>query len=226
MEDLILFKDKTHLIGTDEVGRGPLAGPVVSSACGIRSDEKFKETIIRLGELGVTDSKKLTEKKRKKILEALEIDWANLKVNEVSQTKFNGTQIEFFISEISPRVIEEINILQASLYAMKESVLALSVVGENGLVLVDGNKAPDIKLKNYQILTLVKGDSRSIIIGLSSIIAKIYRDELMKDLDQVYPNYGLGKHAGYPTQFHLEAIRKHGICEIHRRTFKGVKEFL
>lgn len=218
--DLEFFNKYDCLIGCDEVGRGPIAGPV--NACAVFIERDHKEIISHLSELGVTDSKKLTQKKRLLILEKLGINIASLKVGVIYNLEFLGFEFKFILSELSPLEIDKINILQASLECMKRS--AENLIKSNTLVLIDGNKT--FNSTKAELMSVVKGDSKSVVIGLASIIAKEYRDELMVKLDKVYPGYGLAKHAGYPTKIHKEAVKNLGVTDIHRKSFKGVKEFL
>lgn len=190
------------VIGVDEVGRGCLAGAVFAAAVSFRTDT--------LSDL-VTDSKLLSEKRREElydqILESHDVNIAFATVDE----------------------IDELNILNASLLAMKRAIEGLKVNGQlvkSGHCLVDGNK----KIKNlstkFQQTTIIKGDLRVAPISAASIIAKVTRDRLMKEMAEKFPQYGLEKHKGYSTKFHKEAIQKWGPCEIHRKTFAGVKEHL
>lgn len=216
--DLEFFKDSLGVIGCDEVGRGPLAGPVV--ACGV-----YVKKAAALGQLsgcGICDSKKLSSKKRNSILNHLSINIATLKWGRVYQIT---EDIFFVLDEVSPEKIDEINILQASLLGMKNSCQKLFEYRNDQIahILVDGNKVFE---SQFPISAIVKGDSKSLIIGLASIIAKEFRDEKMKDYDRIYPGYFFSKHAGYPTSLHREAIAKNGISPIHRKSFKGVKEYL
>lgn len=214
-----IFKSYQGIIGCDEVGRGPIAGPV--NACAVKILKKNRQVIKELISLNVTDSKKLTEKKRKSILEALGIKISSLKVNQVYQIEIAKYQIEFCITELGHEEIDQINILQASLKAMK--LASESLYTQGCLILIDGNKefdSPNAKK------CIVKGDSKVVAIGLASIIAKVFRDEKMKKLDTLYPGYHLQKHAGYPTKEHRHAVKTLGPSPIHRKTFKGVKEYL
>lgn len=214
------FHSYQAIIGCDEVGRGPIAGPV--NACAVQITKENFELIKSLQDLGVTDSKKLTQKKRLNILEALGIDLASLKINQKYVSLYAGGEIKFFISEMSPEEIDKINILQAALRCMQNS--SEKLMHEHAVVLVDGNKTFETSAKNIE--AIVKGDSKSATIGLASIIAKEYRDHLMEKLDLQYPGYGFAKHAGYPTVTHKEAVATLGVTPIHRKTFKGVREHL
>ena len=208
--DLKYFQNFNAIIGCDEVGRGPLAGPVVGCAARVEVS-----SLQLLQDLGLTDSKKLTDKKREKIISELSIEL-------IAHKKIDHKLFSYCLWEHGPEEIDQMNILQASLSAMKHS--AQAVVSEKEIILIDGNKTFD--LGHSQIESVVKGDSKSLVIGLASVIAKVYRDRLMRDYGEKYPGYGLEKHAGYPTKSHKEAISKLGITPIHRKTFKGVKEFV
>ena len=194
------LKEFKAIIGCDEVGRGPIAGPVV--ACAVKVKRSEKGLLSQLIKLNVTDSKKLSTKKRKIILNQLGIDVKNLKVNHLYKIKYFNLCFEFCLNECDHKKIDKINILQASLLAMK---LASEKLGESqSKVLIDGNKL------------LIYFDK----------IRKEFRDEKMTQLDQKYPGYNLAKHAGYPTKEHRDAVKELGPSKIHRKTFKGVKEYL
>ena len=209
--------------GTDEAGRGPLAGPVVGACAYVKCScfEDFQIAIQHLEALGVNDSKKLTKGKRKKILDRLEIHFSK----EVKQS-FRFGPFELVVQAISEEVIDDVNILNASLTSMKESFLSLFDFETPGVVLVDGNSAFELDSKLKKIDPLVKGDSKSKLIGLASIIAKEFRDFLMEKFDEEFPLYGFKKHSGYPTKTHREAIKQYGPCSIHRKSFRGVREFI
>jgi len=185
---------ETPIIGVDEVGRGPLAGPVISAAI-VLNKEKIPE--------GINDSKKLSKKKREVINEEL-----------ISQHKFA-------IGIASVEEIDKINILQASLLAMKRAVLNLNIKPQS--ILVDGNKLPDLE---YNMYPIIKGDSKSISIAAASIIAKVYRDKLMQDLSLQYPGYYWEKNSGYGTKQHLLALDNLGVTPIHRKSFAPIYNML
>ena len=185
---------ETPIIGVDEVGRGPLAGPVISAAI-VLNKEKIPE--------GINDSKKLSKKKREVINEEL-----------ISQHKFA-------IGIASVEEIDKINILQASLLAMKRAVLNLNIKPQT--ILVDGNKLPDLE---YNMYPIIKGDSKSISIAAASIIAKVYRDKLMQDLSLQYPGYYWEKNSGYGTKQHLLALDNLGVTPIHRKSFAPIYNML
>jgi ribonuclease HII len=176
------------IAGVDEVGRGCLAGPVIAAA-----------VILRNNIPGLKDSKKLSKKKREKL---------SFIIMKNSYFSFGSS---------SPKEIDEINILQASLLAMKRAILKLSV--EPGKILIDGIHKPDL---NTDTQTIISGDSYIDEISAASIIAKVYRDNLMMQFDKKYPNFYFSSHMGYGTKMHKAAIKKYGITPIHRKTFKGV----
>lgn len=213
------------LAGCDEVGRGPLAGPVVAATVFIHIlDQSEAETFLcKLRELGVTDSKKLTAKKRRKILDELDIDLSL--ANQLVKISYKEFKLSYSIREVSETKIDEINILNASLLAMRNSFMDCYDLGKAKL-LIDGNKELNDIPEDVDMEAVIKGDSKSVLIGLASVIAKEFRDDLMKRLSLEYPGYGLEKHAGYPTKMHKEAIVALGITPIHRKSFKGVKEFV
>ncbi len=229
------FQEGYWIAGCDEVGRGPLAGPVV--ACTVLllfgkeiSKRIFKSFLKRLKKNGITDSKKLSASSRMRILEGFNLFPAAMRPGEVFVIEASpGITAVFSLSEVSHERIDEINILNATMEAMSESFVCchrMMNCSEEGILLVDGNRAPKIPFEKTRVFSLVKGDTRSVIIGLASIVAKEYRDNLMAMYAHQYPSYGLEKHSGYGTPFHLEKIRELGPTPIHRKTFKGVKEFL
>ncbi|WP_120404641.1 ribonuclease HII [Halobacteriovorax sp. BALOs_7] len=207
-------KDHQYIIATDEVGRGPLAGPVVTCAVGVRVDNLAVLASI-LKEYGVTDSKKLSLKKMERILEELNI-------STFKKQNFHDL-FEYSVEKITPKKIDEVNIFQASLLGMKKS--CHNILKKDSVVLVDG-KFPFKSTKVKDVHAVIKGDSKSVLIGLASIIAKVFRDRLMIKEARKFPYYGFEKNAGYPTAAHRKAIEEYGITPIHRKTFKGVKEFV
>lgn len=184
------------IAGVDEVGRGPLAGPVVAAA--VILDPKWPIE-------GLMDSKKLSEKRR-----------------EVLALEIKQKALAWAIARVDVDVIDEINILQASLRAMAISVYDLAQLPD--FVMIDGNKIP--AELNIQAEAVVKGDDRVPCISAASIIAKVARDAEMIEMDKIYPGYGLAKHKGYPTKAHIEALQELGVTQIHRRTFGPVKKLL
>lgn len=202
MSSLELFnfdkRENNIIIGTDEAGRGPAAGGVFASA--VYFSEANTELIEKLAILN--DSKKLTRKKRESIYDIIKTETINSTVC------------------IEVEEIEKINILNASLKAMKlacENVISKIDKPENVLVLIDGNKL--IKNFTYPQKYIIKGDSKSATIAAASILAKVSRDLYMYELDKIYPQYGWIKNAGYLTKEHISAIDKYGLTEYHRPSF-------
>ena len=189
------FLDVEGIAGTDEVGRGPLAGAVVAAAVILDSNQPI---------VGLKDSKKLSEKKRELLAEEIK-----------------EKAICWCIARAEVEEIDQINILQASLLAMRRAVLGLSV--EPRQVLVDGRHCPSLE---YPVQAVVKGDSLVPAISAASILAKVARDGEMVALDEIYPGYGLAKHKGYPTATHLAALHRLGPSPIHRRSFAPVRKLL
>lgn len=218
-----------EIIATDEVGRGPLSGPVVSGAIRveIQTQEDLKKILKSLKKAGIQDSKKLTPSKRQEVLKHLGIE--ELPFRKVGEIKIHDLKIKYVTWEMDHKVIDEENILSASLRAMKEASLALSEK-KNHLttVLIDGHKKFrwGINESPWNEVPIIKGDLKSLLIGLSSIIAKEKRDAFMNKMHELYPQYGFNTHAGYPTKEHRKAIESHGPSPIHRQTFKGVREFI
>ncbi|MFG1494617.1 ribonuclease HII [Halobacteriovorax sp. GFR7] len=207
--------DHKFILATDEVGRGPLAGPVVT--CAVKVSIANLDTLIEtLKSVGVTDSKKLTLKKMESILDQLGVQ-KFLKKNE-------HELFEYSVEKVTPKKIDELNIFQASLLGMKKSCHSL-LCDSKSVVLVDG-KFPFSSKRIKEIHPIIKGDSKSSLIGLASIIAKVCRDHIMIKEAKKYPHYGFEKNAGYPTAVHRNAIQEYGITPIHRKSFKGVKEFV
>jgi ribonuclease HII len=215
-----LEKENLKILGLDEVGRGPLAGPVV--VAGVFFNKEL-HTIDVLKKLPITDSKKLSSQKRQEILNKLSIEISQLKPNH--HYKFFWG--EFYLKEKSPKMIDKLNILGATMLAMKEIFLFFEGQNDPFITLIDGNRVFDLnleskknqQLKNYKLAPIVKGDLKCLSIALASIIAKEYRDQLMKNFHQKYPDYGFHQHAGYPTRAHKNAIKKFGPTPIHRKSF-------
>jgi ribonuclease HII len=190
----------TQLIcGVDEAGRGPLAGAVYAAAVILNPERPI---------LGLADSKKLSEKKR---------DLLSVEIKQCA--------LAWAIASCSAQVIDEINILQASLLAMKRAIEAMQtqfgIIPD--LVQVDGNKCPKICLPCEAI---VKGDSKVQAISAASILAKVARDAELYELDKIYPQYGFAQHKGYPTVFHLDMLKLHGITPVHRLTYAPVRALI
>ena len=184
------------IAGVDEAGRGPLVGSVVAAAVILDPNNPIE---------GLNDSKKLTEKKREKLF---------IEIREKA--------LAWAIAEASAAEIDEYNILQASLLAMRRAVEALPVQPEH--VLVDGNKIPQGLAMSCD--AVVGGDALHAEISAASILAKVTRDHQMIEMDQKHPQFGFAKHKGYPTKAHFEAIALHGVIDEHRRSFGPVKKVL
>ncbi|GAA0244449.1 ribonuclease HII [Marinomonas primoryensis] len=184
------------LAGTDEAGRGPLAGEVVAAAVILDPNRPIA---------GLADSKKLSEKKR----EALFVE-------------IQEKAVAYGVASATIEEIDEINILHASMLAMSRAVALLSVAPEH--VLIDGNRIPPNLPCPAE--AVVKGDARHAAISAASILAKVTRDRDIVQAAKIYPQYGFEKHKGYPTALHLKAIQVHGITPIHRRSFGPVKKIL
>lgn len=174
--------------GADEAGRGPLAGPVVAASVVLDPEDPV---------YGICDSKKLSAKRRDQVFEEI-------------KEKALGTSC----SVISPKEIDRLNILQASLMGMRESLLSMGCIW--GVALIDGNReVPGIGAQRC----VVKGDSRSACIAAASVIAKVTRDRIMQEYHNEFPLYGFDRNKGYPTREHRESLLSNGMCRIHRRSF-------
>ena len=184
------FYEKGYKVicGIDEAGRGPLCGPVVAAAC-ILPDGLYIE--------GLNDSKKLTEKKREKLFDIIK-----------------ESAIAYCIAEASVEEIDELNILEADLLAMRRAIDGLGVKPD--LALIDGNIARDFQI---DAVPVIKGDSISMNIAAASVLAKVTRDRACIELDREFPEYGIAKHKGYGTKTHMDALRKFGPSKIHRKQF-------
>lgn len=194
LEKLWRFENEAYaqgyraIVGTDEVGRGPLAGPVVAAAVVLPRGVEI---------LGINDSKKLSEKRREALAEEIK-----------------AKALAYKIAEVLPAEIDRVNILHAAERAMKEAVEALPF---GDYLLVDGQNQLDVRLP---VRNLIGGDSISISIAAASIIAKVYRDHLMVQLDSVYPQYNFAQNKGYGTADHYAALQKYGPSPVHRRSFR------
>lgn len=195
IKDMLIYEQELNnlgylnVAGVDEAGRGPLCGPVVAAAV-ILPHNLYIE--------GINDSKKLSEKKREKIYDEI----------------INNKEIIYGIGMSDVDVIEDVNILNATKLAMKQAVYNLSKKPD--YVIIDGNQKIDIDI---QCQTLISGDSKSASIAAASIIAKVTRDKMMLKISEKYPEYNFSKNKGYGTKEHTEAIKKYGICPIHRPSF-------
>ncbi|MEJ2608559.1 MAG: ribonuclease HII [Candidatus Thiodiazotropha sp.] len=183
------------LAGVDEVGRGPLAGPVVAAAVILHPERPIQ---------GLADSKKLSEKRREELAVIIR--------EQAHYWSLGRAEVE---------EIDQINILQASLLAMRRAVEGLPVVPKRALV--DGNRVPDL---SCPVEAIIGGDSLVEAISAASIIAKVARDREMVELDECYPGYGLSQHKGYPTKQHIAELKRLGVTAIHRRSFGPVRRLL
>lgn len=182
------YEAYAHICGIDEVGRGPLAGPVVAGAVILPKDCDI---------LYINDSKKLSEKKREELYDVI-----------------MEKAVAVGLGYSTPERIDEINILQATYEAMRQAIGKLSVKPD--LLLNDAVTIPKVDIRQVPI---IKGDAKSISIGAASIVAKVTRDRLMVQYDEVYPEYGFASNKGYGAQIHIDALKKYGPCPIHRKTF-------
>lgn len=194
MNDLFLYdkaikEDFPVLCGVDEAGRGPLCGPVCCAAVVLKDDFCCDE---------INDSKKISEKKREKLFDVI-----------------IENCISYSIVFVEPQIIDEINILNASLYGMKQAVKELNLTPN--MVIVDGNKVPPEM--ETETKAVIKGDAKSLSIAAASILAKVSRDRYMEKLHEQYPQYRLDKHKGYPTKLHYELLAEYGIQDFYRKSF-------
>ena len=181
-------KGYVNICGVDEAGRGPLAGPVFAAAVILPEG---------LEELGINDSKKLSEKKRDLLFD-----------------RIKERAIAWSVASATEKEIDEINILNATFLAMKRAVEGLSVRPD--IALVDGNRKPGTGIEE---ITVVKGDAKSISIAAASILAKVSRDRYLLELDKAYPQYLFAQHKGYPTKLHYEKLKQYGVSPVHRLSF-------
>lgn len=186
---------KRLVAGVDEVGRGPLVGAVVAAAVILNPHKSI---------VGLADSKKLSEKKR---------DALNIEIREKA--------LCWALGRAEAYEIDKINILQASLLAMKRAVEGLSITPEH--LKIDGNKGIDIDIS---METIIQGDAKVASISAASIIAKVARDKEMRELHEKHPEYGFASHKGYPTKVHLEALRNYGLLDQHRKSFKPCANYI
>lgn len=193
--ELGFFDGLTRIAGVDEVGRGPLAGPVVAAAVILDPDRPID---------GLRDSKQLTAVRR-----------------ETLAVQVRERSIAWAIGFCTPAEIDEINILQASMLAMRRAVEALEIAPQ--FVKVDGNRCPELRIPSEAI---IGGDDSEPCISAASIIAKVFRDAEMCRLHEEFPAYGFDRHKGYPTPEHLLALETHGVSRVHRRSFAPVRRCL
>lgn len=195
MYDEIIYPANVLVAGVDEVGRGPLVGDVVTAAVILDPDNPI---------VGLTDSKKLSEKKRQLLFPEIQ-----------------EKALAWSIGRCSPAEIDELNILQATMVAMQRAVEGLKI--QPGHVFIDGNRCPALPMPAEAI---VKGDLRVAEISAASILAKVVRDQEMVDLDKIYPAYGFAQHKGYPTKAHMEKLAELGPIAEYRKSFKPVQRAL
>lgn len=188
----------THLVGIDEVGRGPLAGPVTVCACSVPRDFDFEHFT------GIKDSKKLSAQKRQ--------EW----FAKISELKSKG-ELNFAVASISAKEIDSIGIAPAIRKALAESLEALALDPVNTEIFLDGSLKAPAQYKIQQ--TIIKGDEKIPLISAASIVAKVTRDKYMEDQALLYPEYGFEKHKGYGTALHCKAIKKYGPSLLHRKSF-------
>ncbi len=188
LEQSLIDKGYTYVCGVDEAGRGPLCGPVVAAACILPAGLYIE---------GLNDSKKLSPKKRKEVY-----------------NKIIENAIAYCIAEASVEEIDELNILEADMLAMRRAVDGLKIKAD--FALIDGNISRDFPIPT---MTVIKGDATSPSIAAASILAKVTRDEMCEQMDKDYPQYGIAKHKGYGTKQHMDALRQHGPSPIHRKKF-------
>lgn len=182
-----------HVAGVDEVGVGPLAGPLVAAAVILPVEVSLR---------GIDDSKRLTRKRREQLAEEI-----------------RACAVGIGLGVVEVEEVDRLNVYRSALLAMRRAVLALPVRPQQ--LLIDARQIPDIDISQ---MSLVKGDSQSYSIAAASIVAKVARDAMMRELDSQYPQYGFAKHMGYGTREHLAALRQYGPCPAHRRSFAIIRQ--
>lgn len=208
-ENKLWKKGYKHIACLDEVGRGPLAGPVVAAAVTINS--KFKKQNLKLQSKikNLRDSKKLSAKQREEFYKILT----------------NHPLIKWGVGIVSEKIIDKINIKNAAELAMMRALANLKTKSEKrkiDFLIIDGNAISNSKLKSYNLKLIVRGDEKVFSCALASIVAKVTRDRLMMRYDKKYPQYRFDLHKGYPTKLHRSLLKKHGPCKIHRKSFYPV----
>ncbi len=193
LEESLISQGYWPICGIDEAGRGPLAGPVVAAAVIMEPGHELR--------LKVKDSKVLSAARRASLFDQI----------------MESAHIQVGVSMVDAGSIDKINILKATLKAMREAVFKLEVSPQYAII--DGNVAPELPCL---CTAVIRGDQLEPSISAASIVAKVVRDRYMEQMDALYPGYGFAQHKGYPTQAHYEAIRSLGACPIHRRSFRGV----
>ena len=197
MQQAQLFQSTGLIAGIDEAGRGPLAGPVVAAAVILRPGRPVA---------GLADSKKLSPSRRETLATAIRVK-----------------ALSWSVAWADAAEIDALNILEATMLAMRRAVAGLSIVPD--AVQVDGNRFPDLRIDGRRVPgeAIVRGDSRIACISAASILAKTVRDEIMVAMDRLYPDYGFARHKGYGTEVHRERLTRHGPCDQHRRSFAPVR---
>jgi len=192
-----LFQSRETVAGVDEAGRGPLAGPVVAAAVILRPDHPVD---------GLDDSKKLRPDRRKELA-----------------GEIRSNALAWSVAWADPAEIDALNILAATMLAMRRAILGLTIMPSG--VMVDGNRLPDLRIHDRQLPgeAIVGGDAKVPAISAASIIAKTTRDGIMVQMDRLYPDYEFARHKGYATQIHRARLREHGPCEQHRRSFAPLR---
>lgn len=213
------------MAGADEAGRGCLAGPVVAASAGLRWHGQQSELNLScLKDLQIRDSKKLSRQQRGEItanfLSLAGGTWSEFCTGGMAVLQGPKWQLGISVSSVDHKTIDKINILQASMLAMSESFKRQYQSDDRGIVLIDGSKATERMPGEIKEIPVVKGDTKSWLIGIASIFAKEYRDHTMAEYGRQYPDYGFEKHMGYPTTQHTSAIMDMGITPIHRRSFR------
>lgn len=198
LENELISQGYTVVVGVDEAGRGPLAGPVVAGAVLANGNDKVE---------GVRDSKKMSEKQREAVFEEI-----------MKRSKAYGIGI------VSSQRIDEIGIQKAVLEAMTIAVSKINEKFKIGIIIADGKNVSLID--GFKMKRITKGDMYHYSISAGSILAKVTRDRMMKEYSIKYPKYGFEKHMGYGTKYHIEMIYKYGICEIHRKCFEPIKSLI
>ncbi|OOF10872.1 MULTISPECIES: ribonuclease HII [Salinivibrio] len=194
-DEAFVYPDARLIAGVDEVGRGPLVGAVVTAAVILDPNQPIE---------GLTDSKKLSEKKRLALYDEIK-----------------AKALAWSVGRAEPEEIDRLNILQATMVAMQRAIAGLAVTPDYALI--DGNRVPSLPMPAQAV---VKGDLRVAEISAASILAKVDRDREMAELDIAYPAYGFAQHKGYPTKAHMAALSEHGALPMHRKSFKPVKRAL
>lgn len=191
-----------YVVGLDEAGRGPLAGPVVAAA--VMADLRFMIKDLR----GVRDSKKLSERQREKLYQLI----------------IKNKNIKYGIGECSEKIIDKINIKNAAELAMEKALYNLerklkNLYYKKTFLIIDGNAIKNLKLKSYNLKLIVGADNKVFSVAAASILAKVTRDRIMQRYHRKYPKYHFDSHKGYPTKEHVKLLKKHGLSRIHRKTF-------